>query len=306
MCGDVNIHWKDNNHHAHIMGTTRQIKENGKWGQKEKKIYKLDKDGQKIAVLDADGKQKIGANGRKLWQRETVETNDWNKSEKVEEWRKRWAECCNQYLAPQNQVDHRSYERQGIDYIPTIHEGYAARLIEKRGGIAERCEINREIVEKNNLLQVLRQQIRELNTKITELIGEKGKQANERINRLLNRAGRTAYQRDGQTPQSERETVTESNKPAGATFEERLSKLRSTGASGTMERKSLQPGRTDTEIKTRDVREFIRKLDADEQASAEKRNDKIAQRQDREISRERQSTKGKYKLKTTEQRITDS
>lgn len=43
---------------------------------------------------------------------------------------KRWAECCNQYLAPQNQVDHRSYERQGIDYIPTIHEGYAARLIE--------------------------------------------------------------------------------------------------------------------------------------------------------------------------------
>lgn len=306
MCVDVNIHWKDNNHHAHIMGTTRQIKENGKWGQKEKKIYKLDRDGQKIAVLDADGKQKIGANGRKLWQRQTVETNDWNKSEKVEEWRKRWAECCNQYLAPQNQVDHRSYERQGIDYIATIHEGYAARLIEKRGGIAERCEINREIVEKNNLLQVLRQQIRELNTKITELIGEKGKQANERINRLLNRADRTAHQRDGRTPQSERGTVTGNNKPAGATFEERLSKLRSPGASGKMERKSLQSGRTDSAIKTGNVREFISKLDADEQASAEKRNDKIAQRQDREISRKRQSTKGKYKLKAAEQRTTGS
>lgn len=113
------------------------------------------------------------------------------------------------------------------------------------------------------------------------MIGEKGKQANERINRLLNRAGRTAHQRDGQTPQSERGTVTGSNKPAGATFEERLSKLRSPGASGTMERKSLQPGRTDTEIKSRDVREFISKLDADEQASEEKRNDKIAQRKDR-------------------------
>lgn len=59
MCVDVNIHWKNNNHHAHIMGTTRQIKENGKWGQKEKKVYKLDENGQKIAVLDADGKQKI-------------------------------------------------------------------------------------------------------------------------------------------------------------------------------------------------------------------------------------------------------
>ena len=306
MCVDVNIHWKNNNHHAHIMGTTRQIKENGKWGQKEKKVYKLDENGQKIAVLDADGKQKIGANGRKLWQREAVETNDWNKSDKVEEWRKRWAECCNQYLDLKNQVDHRSYERQGIDYIATIHEGYTARLIEKRGGIAERCEINREIVKKNNLLRTLRQQLREVNEKITELIGEKGKQANERINRLLNRAGRTAHQRARNSHQSERGTIAGDNKPTGTTFEERLSKLRSARTSGTLEKESLRTGRTDTEVKTRDVREFISKLDADEQASAEKRNDKIAQRRDREISRERQGAKGEYKLKAAEQRTTGS
>lgn len=299
MCVDVNIHWKDNNHHAHIMGTTRAIKENGEWAPKAKKVYDLDENGERIY-------QKTDKTGKKIYKNHKEEYTNWNKEEKIEEWRERWADHCNQYLEKEQQIDHRSYERQKIDYIPTIHEGYAARLIEKRGGIAERCEINREIVEKNNLLQVLRQQIRELNTKITELIGEKGKQANERINRLLNRAGRTAHQRDGQTPQSERGTVTGSNKPAGATFEERLSKLRSPGASGKMERKSLQPGRTDTEIKSRDVREFISKLDADEQASEEKRNDKIAQRKDREISRERQSTKGKYKLKTTEQRITDS
>lgn len=244
MCVDVNIHWKNNNHHAHIMGTTRQIKENGKWGQKEKKVYKLDENGQKIAVLDADGKQKIGANGRKLWQREAVETNDWNKSDKVEEWRKRWAECCNQYLDLKNQVDHRSYERQGIDYIATIHEGYTARLIEKRGGIAERCEINREIVKKNNLLRTLRQQLREVNEKITELIGEKGKQANERISRLLNRAGRTAHQRARNSHQSERGTIAGDNKPTGTTFEERLSKLRSARTSGTLEKESLRTGRT--------------------------------------------------------------
>ena len=299
MCVDVNIHWKDNNHHAHIIGTTRAIKENGEWAPKAKKVYDLDENGERIY-------QKTDQTGKKIYKNHKEEYTNWNKKEKIEEWRERWADHCNRYLEKEQQIDHRSYERQRIDYIPTIHEGYAARLIEKRGGIAERCEINREIVEKNNLLQVLRQQIRELNTKITELIGEKGKQANERINRLLNRAGRTAHQRDGQTPQSERGTVTGNSKPAGATFEERLSKLRSPGASGTMERKSLQPGRTDTEIKQRDVREFISKLDADEQASAEKRNDKIAQRKDREISRERQSTKGKYKLKTTEQRITDS
>lgn len=68
----------------------------------------------------------------------------------------------------------------------------------------------------------------------------------------------------------------------------------------------MQSGRTDSAIKTGNVREFISKLDADEQASAEKRNDKIAQRQDREISRERQNTKGKYKFKAAEQRTTGS
>ena len=113
------------------------------------------------------------------------------------------------------------------------------------------------------------------------------------ISRLLNRAGRTAHQRDGKSHQPEREIIAGDNKPAGTTFEERLSKLRSTGTSGTMENESLRTGRTDTEIKTRDVREFISKLDADEQASAEKRNDKIAQRRDREISRERQGAKRK-------------
>ena len=299
MCVDVNIHWKDNNHHAHIMGTTRAIKENGEWAPKAKKVYDLDENGERIY-------QKTDKTGKKIYKNHKEEYTNWNKEEKIEEWRERWADHCNQYLEKEQQIDHRSYERQKIDYIPTIHEGYAARLIEKRGGIAERCEINREIVKKNNLLRTLRQQLREVNEKITELIGEKGKQANERISRLLNRAGRTAHQRARNSHQSERGTIAGDNKPTGTTFEERLSKLRSARTSGTLEKESLRTGRTDTEVKTRDVREFISKLDADEQASEEKRNDKIAQRKDREISRERQSTKGKYKLKTTEQRITDS
>ena len=299
MCVDVNIHWKDNNHHAHIIGTTRAIKENGEWAPKAKKVYDLDENGERIY-------QKTDKTGKKIYKNHKEEYTNWNKKEKIEEWRERWADHCNRYLEKEQQIDHRSYERQRIDYIPTIHEGYAARLIEKRGGIAERCEINREIVKKNNLLRTLRQQLREVNEKITELLGEKGKQANERISRLLNRAGRTAHQRDGKSHQSEREIIAGDNKPAGTTFEERLSKLRSTGTSGTMENESLRTGRTDTEVKTRDVREFISKLDADEQASAEKRNDKIAQRRDREISRERQGAKGKYKLKAAEQRTTGS
>lgn len=156
MCIDVNIHWKDGNHHAHIMGTTRPIKSNGEWGQKEKKAYKLDENGNKIPQIDPKtGEQKIGARGRKMWQRETVEVNDWNRSEKVEEWRERWAEYCNYYLKKEHQIDHRSYERQGIERIPTIHEGYIARDMERKGQIAERCEINRDIKADNNKLSKL-------------------------------------------------------------------------------------------------------------------------------------------------------
>lgn len=152
MCVDVSIHWKDGNHHAHIMGTTRPIDKDGKWAPKERKGYKLDAEGNKIPVIDPKtGKQKIGARGRKMWQRETVQANDWNRREKVEEWRKRWADCCNKYLSREQQIDHRSYERQGITQLPTVHEGYAARLMEQRGTVSDLCQLNRNIVAYNHI-----------------------------------------------------------------------------------------------------------------------------------------------------------
>lgn len=172
MCIDMSIHWKDGNHHAHILGTTRPIDENGKWGQKEKKAYKLDAEGNKIPQIDPKtGKQKIGARGRKMWQRETVAANDWNKREKVEEWRKRWADCCNKYLSQERHIDHRSYERQGIKQLPTIHEGYAARQMESIGKVSDLCQLNRDIKEYNDIdkLQVkISKQIKLLQKKIKE------------------------------------------------------------------------------------------------------------------------------------------
>lgn len=152
MCVDLNIHWKNGNHHAHIMGTTRPIDKDGKWAPKERKGYKLDAEGNKIPVIDPKtGKQKIGARGRKMWQREIVQANDWNRREKVEEWRKRWADCCNKYLDREQQLDHRSYERQGITQLPTVHEGYAARLMEQRGTVSDLCQLNRSIVAYNHI-----------------------------------------------------------------------------------------------------------------------------------------------------------
>lgn len=170
MCVDVSIHWKDGNHHAHIMGTTRAITADGKWAPKERKAYKLDVNGDKIPVIDPKtGKQKIGARGRKMWQRETVVANNWNKREKVEEWRKRWADCCNVYLNREQQLDHRSYERQGITLLPTVHEGYTARKMESLGNVSDLCQLNRGIREYNEIdkLQIkINKQIKLLQEKI--------------------------------------------------------------------------------------------------------------------------------------------
>lgn len=135
MCVDAAIHLKVGNPHAHLMCTTRKIKADGTWDQKEKKVYALDESGNKIPVIDPEtGEQKIGARGRRIWKRVTVAANDLNAKENVEKWRKMWSEHCNAYLEPEQQIDHRSYERQGKkDMIPTIHEGYAAREMEKEG-----------------------------------------------------------------------------------------------------------------------------------------------------------------------------
>lgn len=163
MCIDLAIHWKNGNHHAHIMGTTRPIGKDGKWAPKERKGYKLDAEGNKIPVIDPKtGKQKIGARGRKMWQRETVQANDWNRREKVEEWRKRWADCCNKYLAREQQIDHRSYERQSVTQLPTVHEGYAARLMEQRGTVSDLCQRNRDIRLYNHIAVLYQKSKQEL------------------------------------------------------------------------------------------------------------------------------------------------
>ena len=157
MCVDAAIHLKVGNPHAHLMCTTRKIKADGTWDQKEKKVYALDEFGNKIPVIDQETReQKIGARGRRIWKRVTVAANDLNAKENVEKWRKMWSEHCNAYLEPEQQIDHRSYERQGKkDVIPTIHEGYATREMEKRGKLAERCEINREIAAANRDIKAI-------------------------------------------------------------------------------------------------------------------------------------------------------
>lgn len=153
MIADWSIHDKgDGNPHAHIMLTTRSLKKDGSWAPKQKSTYLLDKNGEKVPQIDEEtGKQKIGARGRKMWKRITISYNDWNNRENVELWRNEWAKQVNSYLEPSKKIDNRSYKRQGIAKIPTIHEGYVARKIEKRGGNSDRVEINRSIKKINSI-----------------------------------------------------------------------------------------------------------------------------------------------------------
>ena len=155
MCCDWSLHDKgDGNPHAHIMATVRSIDEQGQWTAKSRKVYDLDENGERIY-------QRTDKQGRKQYKSHKEDYNDWNSKDKAEEWRSRWAECCNEILPTEKKIDHRSYERQGIDFKPTIHEGYVARKIEREGGVSERCQENRETREYNEILTQMIEQLKQ-------------------------------------------------------------------------------------------------------------------------------------------------
>lgn len=126
MCADTVIHWKEGNPHAHILLTTRPFKENGAWGNKEKKVYKLDENGERVPQLDENGNQKLGKRNEKLWERIRVDRFEPN-GKMADVWREAWKTHANQYLQHEKQIDNRSYEKQGIDFPPQIHVGYSPR-----------------------------------------------------------------------------------------------------------------------------------------------------------------------------------
>ena len=154
MCADFAIHDKGTgNPHVHIMLTVRPLKENGAWGAKCRKAYDLDENGQRIP------------DGKGGWKNHREDTTDWNDKGNVEIWRAAWAACTNRALEAAGHpalVDHRSYKRQGIDKIPSVHLGPAASQMERRGIRTDKGEINRQIVADNKLLKEIKARITRL------------------------------------------------------------------------------------------------------------------------------------------------
>ena len=166
MIADLAIHDEsnegNNNIHAHIMTTLRPINEKGQWQAKSKKEYLLDEQGNKI----------LGKNGKPKTRK--IELTDWNNKGNAEKWRESFAKICNQYLEKNNlekRVDHRSFERQGIEEIPTIHLGASASALERKGIETDKGNINREIKKHNSLVKTIRERISELTSWIGSLLG---------------------------------------------------------------------------------------------------------------------------------------
>jgi len=162
MCADICIHDKnDGNPHAHIMLTMRPFEQSGEWGAKSKKEYVLDENDERVKLKNGTFKTY------------KVDLMDWNEPTKAEEWRAAWADSVNTVLEQQNiseRVDHRSYQRQGVEQIPTVHMGVAATQMEQRGIITDRGDMNREIVTRNGLLRQLMAKIKQLKDWLKEAV----------------------------------------------------------------------------------------------------------------------------------------
>ena len=142
MCADWAIHDSENdkgqrNLHIHVLLTMRPLTENGEWGAKQKMIYDLDENGEKIPVIDKKtGQQKVDKRNRKQWKCHTADSTDWNSKENAKMWRKDLADtinATNEQLGIALHWEHRSFKEQGIDREPTIHIGAVANALERKG-----------------------------------------------------------------------------------------------------------------------------------------------------------------------------
>ena len=158
MIVDYAVHQPDKdsgvpNPHFHVLCPIRPIEPDGKWGVKQRREYVLDERGER--VKDEVGHDRFNA----------VPTTDWGRPETLEEWRAAWADLCNAKFAEkglEQRIDHRSYERQGVDQIPTVHEGPAVRQMEAKGIRTDKGDHNRFIRAANAMMKATRAKIKKL------------------------------------------------------------------------------------------------------------------------------------------------
>ncbi len=144
---------KDPNPHFHVMATMRSLNPDGSWGEKQRREYVLDENGERIP--DSKGGYVFNA----------VHTTDWHTPETLESWRETWCLMVNEAFERkgiETRIDHRSYEEQGVEQIPTVHEGPMVRAMEQQGIRTDKGALNKWIRQTNRMIAALKASITKL------------------------------------------------------------------------------------------------------------------------------------------------
>jgi len=142
VAADVALHapsagGDDRNYHAHILTTTREVEPDGL--------------GKKTRILDA---AKTGG-------------------PEIESLRELWAMQCNEALECHQKparIDHRSYERQGVDEMPTMHLGPTSTTMERKHKAEQ--ERKREPYKPRTFKAKENERRRTLNDHVREMVRE--------------------------------------------------------------------------------------------------------------------------------------
>ena len=245
MCADWSIHDKgDGNPHVHLLVTMRPFNPDHSWGNKEVKDWEFvrdtdgnivvdeshpdwwqdkknpDRHGIRIPVLDENGNQKVGARNRKQWKRVLTDATGWNNPKNCELWRSEWAKVCNDHLSVEQQIDHRSYARQGKLEIPTIHEGADARKIDEKFQSGQvqtaswKVEENQIIKRQNALLKKIQTSFGKVSGALSQwkewlndLRRKPGSHSHDGVNDKPDRGTAEPYGRDGTGITGKRQTA---------------------------------------------------------------------------------------------------
>lgn len=165
MCVDFCIHAPDGgnkNIHCHMMLTIRPLNLDGTFVKhKSHREYILDENGQKIPLRNG-----------KDYKTKKVNVVDWDDKGNMEKWRANYASLMEKYLKNHGldvKVEHRSFEKQGIHRIPTIHMGPQVAAMERKGIRTRVGEMNREIRLINEILERGDKAEQELDEKIKKM-----------------------------------------------------------------------------------------------------------------------------------------
>ena len=164
MICDFDVHLPDKkdgiqNPHFHVLCPMRPLDENGQWRAKQRREYVLDEHGERLQ--DKSGEYVFNA----------VPTTDWGSPETLEHWRKTWCDLCNSKFEEKGlneRIDHRSYERQGVELLPTVHEGPTVRAMEKRGVATEKGSLNRWIKTTNKMILAAEKKVSAMKNWVSE------------------------------------------------------------------------------------------------------------------------------------------